>query len=280
MNENPRISVLMPAYNTEKYIAEAIESILNQTFQDFEFIIIDDGSTDETWQTIQRYAAKDLRIKTWQHEKNEGISITRNDLVAAATAPYVVWQDSDDISLPYRLKLQVEYMEAHPEVGISGGYLTFFSETKELGIRRYATEDRELRRMIFRYSPLSQGAAIIRKVCFEGLEMYDVNWSGAEDLHMSFKIGRNWKFGNVTYVLIRYRIQEQSATFSKLRDLELMTLRARWSYRNSSAYRLGFVDIVYNLAQLLTLFLMPRKSRIALFNLIRNGRSTQLDFYV
>ena len=99
----------MPAYNAEKYISEAIKSILNQTFKDFEFIIIDDGSIDRTWKIIQKYAKKDDRVIALKNEKNLGIAVNRNKLVSMARGKYIIWQDSDDISLPYRIEKQYNF---------------------------------------------------------------------------------------------------------------------------------------------------------------------------
>lgn len=94
----PKVSVLIPAYNAERYLVESVESILNQSFQDFEIIILDDGSKDKTWEVMQSLVARDPRIVIKKHEKNMGISQSRNDLVGWAAAPYIAWQDADDIS--------------------------------------------------------------------------------------------------------------------------------------------------------------------------------------
>ena len=116
----PKISVLMPAYNVEKYIAESIESILNQTFTDFEFLIINDGSTDGTAQIIKEYAKKDKRIRFIDNKKNQGLIAVLNQGLDLCTGEYIARMDSDDISLPERFAKQVEYMEMHPECGLLG----------------------------------------------------------------------------------------------------------------------------------------------------------------
>jgi glycosyltransferase involved in cell wall biosynthesis len=270
MNTMPKVSVLIPAYNAERYLVESVESILNQSFQDFEIIILDDGSKDKTWEVMQSLVARDPRIVIKKHEKNMGISQSRNDLVGWAAAPYIAWQDADDISYKERLALQYAFMETHKDVGICGAYLNFYNEKGSLGVRKYALDDDTLRRRIFKYSPVSQGVAMLRKESMEGLPLYDIRWPGAEDLNMSFKIGCNWKFGNIPQVLLDYRIYEESTTFKKLRRLEMNTLRLRWKYAHHPAYRFGITDIVYNLLQVVTLFLMPPALRIALFNRFRN----------
>ena len=105
--KHPLVSVLMPVYNTEKYVAEAIESILNQTFADLEFIIIDDGSTDRSLEILRRYEIRDCRIRLIVRE-NRGIVATRNELINEAKTEIVMWMDSDDISYPSRIEKQLQ----------------------------------------------------------------------------------------------------------------------------------------------------------------------------
>ena len=108
----------MPVYNTEKYVAEAIESILNQSFSDFEFIIIDDCSSDNSWELIQKYAKKDKRIRAYKNERNRGISYTRNKLIDLSKTNYIVSQDSDDISLKNRLELSYNFLRKNKDYAV------------------------------------------------------------------------------------------------------------------------------------------------------------------
>ena len=112
----PGVSVVMPAYNAAKYIKEAIDSILAQTYRDFEFIIVNDGSTDNTKEIILSYS--DPRIVYIENEQNSGICVTLNKGLDAAKGRYIVRMDSDDIALPQRLEVQVRYMDANPVVGV------------------------------------------------------------------------------------------------------------------------------------------------------------------
>ena len=116
----PLVSVVMPLYNGERYLAEAIESILSQTFADFEFIIVDDGSTDGSAGIIRDYAARDSRVKVKQLARNSGEAAARNAGIALARGQFVAGMDSDDISLPDRLRAQASFLENNPEVGAVG----------------------------------------------------------------------------------------------------------------------------------------------------------------
>ncbi len=116
----PLVSVIMPAYNVELYIAEAIDSILAQTFADFELIIVVDGSQDASATIARSYQQRDSRILVFQHERNMGRGGALNRGMAIATGKYIAWMDSDDVSSPMRLESQVDFLEAYPEIGAVG----------------------------------------------------------------------------------------------------------------------------------------------------------------
>lgn len=266
-----KVSVLMPNYNCEKYLPEAIESILNQSFTDFEFIIVDDCSTDGSWEIIQEYAAKDTRIVAVKNDMNLWISWNRNKLLKLATAKYIVWQDSDDISLQYRIQKQYEYMESHPNVWISWWGLQFFWETWVSSVRLYATIDNKIRSTIFRYSPVPLPWSIMLLKAVKEVWWFQKWLNVAEDLDLSFKIGRKYKFGNIHEVVIKYRENITSATFRNLKKMEKETIRIRWKNSNTKYYYMSLSDKIYNVLQYISIYLIPHKLKIKIFNLIRNS---------
>lgn len=267
--KEPLVSVVMPAYNAEKFIGEAIESILNQTFKDFEFIILDDCSTDKTWEIIQKYAKKDERIVAVKNEKNLNIALNRNKGVEMSKGKYVVWADADDISKPERVEKLVNYMENHSEVGICGSNLQSFSGEKLMGIREFFEEDELLRKNIFKFSPVAQPTAIVRKECFDKVGHYNPSYPPAEDLDFSFRVGRCYKFGNIPKVLLMYREHPNSATFTNMKIQINQTLMIRARYLKNSEYDADFLDY---LAFAVTWFFqfLPSKFVISLFSFIRN----------
>jgi len=124
-----KVSVVMSVYNGEKYLREAVDSILGQTFRDFEFIIVDDGSTDHTWTILQSY--DDSRIVLLRNQENIGLTRSLNKGLAAARGEYIARMDADDVSLPKRLEKQVAYLDAHPEVGLLGTWVEIIGERGE-----------------------------------------------------------------------------------------------------------------------------------------------------
>lgn len=268
-----KVSVLIPAYNAEPYIKAAIDSILGQTYQDFELIVVDDCSTDDTYNIISQYVARDSRITAFRNEHNQGIAKNRNKLLGFATGEYIIWQEADDISLPQRIEHQLAFMEAHPNVAICGGYLECFDEKKIVGIRKYSSIDAELRKLVFRYAPVPQPAAIIRRSCLIEVGPYNPDYTPADDLEMTLRLGSHYELANLPEIVMRFRIHNNanSTTFTKLKKLELNTLAIRQKYANE--YGMSLFDKIYNLAQYISIFIVPPRLKIWLFNRFRNSKA-------
>lgn len=268
---NPIVSVLMPAYNVKDYIKDAITSILNQSLADLELLIVDDASTDGTYEVMREFSQQDSRIKIFRNNSKQGISKNRNFLIKQAQGEFIAWQDSDDIAEIDRLDAQVKFMRDNPEVGICGGNLIFFDKTnKEISLRKYNSLDKDLRSSIFKFSPVAQPAAMIRKEVFTKVGFYKEDFRVAEDIEMSFRIGEFYKFGNLNKVVLRYRQRSDSSTFKRLKEMEKNTLKTRFKFINNSKYKFSFSDLLFNLVQLVTLYVFPSFLRIKLFNAIRN----------
>lgn len=129
----PKISVVMGVYNGAKWIETAIESVLNQTFTDFELIICDDGSTDNSIDIVQNFVAKDNRVKLLKNTKNLGLAPTLNKCLEAANGEYIARMDDDDVSHPNRFEIQVEFLDSHPEYAIVGTSRNMFDNSSTWG---------------------------------------------------------------------------------------------------------------------------------------------------
>jgi glycosyltransferase involved in cell wall biosynthesis len=127
--QKSRITVLMPVYNGEKYLREAIDSIFNQTFTDFEFLIVDDGSTDNSVEIINSY--QNSRINLVKNDKNEGLVYTLNRGLSLAKGEYIARMDCDDISLPERLKKQIDFLDSNSEIAVVGTWIKVINEKEE-----------------------------------------------------------------------------------------------------------------------------------------------------
>jgi len=163
--EDPLVSVLMPAYNSEKYIAQAIQSILNQTYENFELCIINDGSTDNTAAVIHQF--KDPRIVLVNRRENRGLVETRNSLIEMAQGQYIAYLDNDDIAFPDRLEKQVAFLEAGNADLCSGAYETYNEETGERRMSKECYTDADIKALIAVYCPLCNPAVMGRADVFK-----------------------------------------------------------------------------------------------------------------
>jgi len=270
----PLVSVVIPAYNAAPFLAEAVHSILAQTYQHLEIIVIDDASTDGTWEVAQRCAEADPRVRIYRNAQNLGIAGNRNRGVTLARGKYLAWQDADDVSMPARLEKQVRLLESHPDVAIVGGYIELFRGPTTLGVRKYAPDDASLRRCIFRYSPIAQPVAMLRLNALRAAGEYDLRYPPAEDLDMTFRLGQHHRLANVEEVLLRYRESEASATFTRLRKMEVSTVAIRRHYSGSPAYHMTWGDWLFNLAHRASIWLVPPRVKIRLFSLWRDSAGT------
>jgi len=206
----PYVTVLMSTYNSEKYLNEAIDSILNQTFKDFEFIIIDDGSTDRSLKILKSY--KDPRIRIVQNESNIGLAKSLNKGLKLAQGKYIARMDSDDISLPNRLKKQVAFMEANPEIGVCGTWSQTFGEIKKI-VSKTPLKHEDISAIMFSYCPISHPTVIIRKDIIDRYDFYyDEIAQGCEDYKLWVEMAKVTRFANLQEVLLHYRFHSTQIT--------------------------------------------------------------------
>ena len=265
------VSVIIPAYNAEKYLRESVDSILNQTYKNLEVIIINDCSTDGTLKIALDYEKSDKRVRVINNPKNLGIGENRSLGIKSAKGEFICWQDADDISLPDRIESQVKYLQSHPQVGIVGGFMLFFDETGDLSTRKYAESDSELRKTIFLYNSVAQPASMARSVVYKKVGLYNPEYRVDEDLEMLFRIGREFKFANIQQLVLRYRQSGNSLTRKNLRKMEITTIKLRFRFAKYPEYHFGPLDLVYNMAQFCTMIL-PVKFRMKLFKIIRGDK--------
>ncbi len=268
----PTLSVLMPNYNGEKYIAEAIESILNQTFSDFEFIIIDDKSTDKSRDIIQHYASEDKRIVAHRLKKNMWVWYVRNQLINKAQTNYIVWQDSDDVSLPPRIEKQYNYLLSHPNHGAVGWTLLLFDGTSVFAKRLYSNDDVFLKKKIFRYSPIALPWSIMKKDTIIDAWWFNDHIKVGEDLDLLFRMWMLSSFGNLSDPVIKYRTWPNGLTSTRLSSMEFTTIWLRLQYHSLWTYRMSLSDHLYNILQYLSVFLVPKKIKLRIFHLLRDNK--------
>ena len=211
------ISVIMPVYNTEKYVWSAIESILNQSFKDFEFIIIDDCSTDNSYNVCKKYADIDNRIRLYKNDENMWISFTRNKLISLSNWFYIASQDSDDISLKNRLKLSFEFLDNNNDFAVVSWNNIIINENwKRIWKRIYSDNIWEI---ILKKSPISQPSSMFRKDLFLEVWWYDKKLNYGEDYDLWCKFYAKWyKIKKLWDFLIKLRIRKWQTKSERLKQ--------------------------------------------------------------
>ena len=206
----PKVTVLMPVYNAVEFIREAVDSILKQSFSDFKFLIIDDGSTDGSQSIIRSY--DDSRIRLVQNEKNLGVAATLNRGLDLARGEYIARMDADDISLPRRLERQIHFMEENPEVGVSGTWIRLFGDQMRVVDRRPVGASIVKAFMLFD-TPLNHVTAIMRGSMIEKYNLrYDLNFNRAEDYDLWMRAKNYFLLDNIPEPLVRVRFHKDSIT--------------------------------------------------------------------
>lgn len=206
------VSIVMSVYNGEKYLNEAIESILRQTYYNFEFIIIDDGSSDKSLEIIKAYAKLDNRICYYTRE-NKGLVASLNEGISKSSGKYIVRMDADDISLPNRIDTQVQYMENHPEIGVCGSGAEVFSSLNKSRIWIRNSNSDYLKAQLLFTPCFLHPAVIIRKSILEEYDiLYDKEFKHMEDYEIWTRLAEITEFSNIKSVLLKYRVLENSIT--------------------------------------------------------------------
>lgn len=206
MNNKPLISILMPVFNAEKHLRDCIMSILSQEYENFEFLIINDGSTDNSHQIINSFS--DERINYFKNDENRKLIYTLNKGISLCKGKYIARMDADDIALPSRLKIQSDFLEKNDKIDILGTNITTINEHNiETGERNYpTTNDEILYHLLFINCPIAHPTVMIRKKVFDEFNIYyNENYLHAEDYKLWVDLINKVQFHNCNEPLLLYR---------------------------------------------------------------------------
>lgn len=217
--ECPLVSVILPAYNAEKYIRDAIMSIVNQTYKNMEIIVIDDASRDNTVSIVN--SIDDDRIKLLVNEKNMRQSATRNKGIMLAKGKYIANMDSDDISLPNRIEKQVIYMEENMDVDVCGTFAKTFGEKSY--VVEYPIDSQTLGTRALYATPFAHPTVMFRKSSIKRYEIaYDSHFVYAQDFELFSRLAlKKSKFANIPEILFLYRISSEQISYKHFSEQQI-----------------------------------------------------------
>ena len=215
----------MSVYNGEPYLQEAIESILNQTFEDFEFIIINDGSTDASQGIIDSF--NDCRLVVIQQE-NIGLTKSLNKGLKIACGEYIARQDADDISLPYRFEKQVSFLNENPNIALLGTYCIDINHRGEsVSRRKYPTTDEEIRDNLIKWNSFCHTSIMMRKEALKEVGGYDEQFKYSQDYDLWFRIAERWNVANIPEYLVMKRFERKMLSITHFREQAYYALLAK-----------------------------------------------------
>lgn len=204
MQNTPKVSVIMATFNGEKHVCECIDSILSQTLEDFEFIIVDDASTDNTKNLLRAYASKDSRIRIITNTKNKERAASRNRGIAEARSSFIAVVDDDDVSFPHRLQIQYDFMQKNRDIGVCGAHIQIYETGQHV---LYYTKNDILRAYLLFNCCVAHPVVMYRRDVVLRVGGYNESMSQAEDYELWAKLllEGSIRFANVPEILLRYR---------------------------------------------------------------------------
>ncbi len=231
------LSILLSVHNGKRYVREAIQSILTQTYRDFEFLIVDDGSTDGSSEILDEMAKTDARVRIIKNETNLGLTKSLNRALRQAQGIYVARMDGDDVARPERLKKQIAFLEAHQEIAMIGTAYEWIDENGNvIGQKKVAIDPDELHRMLIRTNPFLHGSIMIRKEILDRAGGYDERYNKAQDYDLWLRLSKTCKFANLPEVLMQKRMTKNMISFKNEREQIRYALKARVAALNRGDY--------------------------------------------
>lgn len=208
------VSVVIPAFNAQQFIAKTVESVLSQTFREIEVVIVDDASTDSTFSIISAIAKKDGRVRVYRNDRNLGTIRTLNRAIEHSVGRYIARMDADDLSDPARIEKQLALLKAHPDVGIVGCGLLIINEVRsERSTIVRPCDDGSLRLEMAKYTPIGANCMIRRSV-LEEVGLFDTEIGAEEELEIMIRIARKAKLACIPDILYTYFIRSTGRSIS------------------------------------------------------------------
>ena len=212
----PLVSIVIPAYNAARYLKPAIDSIIAQSFTDWEMICINDGSSDATGAMLDEFAAHDSRLRI-VHQENQGVTRTLNRGLSLARAPLVARMDADDIAMPNRLAQQLAYLQSHPQhVAVGGAILKIDTDSDRLGVDQLPTEHADIEAALLqRRTGLFHPTVLYRLAAVQAVGAYRVEHLAVEDHDLWLRLAQFGRLGNLSEVVLCYRLHQASVSWQR-----------------------------------------------------------------
>lgn len=256
----PEISVLMSVYNGEAFLAQALESILGQSFSDFELVVVEDASTDRTAQILAQYQAKDARIRVIKNTQNLGLTASLNRGLEVAQGRYIARMDADDISLPERFMTQYWFMEEHLSVAACGSLVRVIDETgKMLGEKNLALSYEDIKKKMLFNNQFIHSTLFFRASMLREIGGYDETFQKSQDYELMLRLCAQYPVVNLREKLLQFRLHADSLSWTG-REQQKSAIRAR--YMAIRKYHFPLVSGIVQILARVVWLCVPKKIKL------------------
>lgn len=259
----PKVSVLMSIHNQSEFANEAINSILDQSFTNFEFIIINDSSDDKTSKALSKI--NDKRVRVFSNSTKVGLTKSLNKGLAHAKAKYIARMDADDVSLKNRLKTQYQYLEKNLNITACGTDAILIDRYgKRIGIKEFPKSYLDIKKDIIKYNPIIHPSVMMRTDKVKTIGGYNESLNGAEDYDLWLRLAINCEVVNLPRLLLKYRINPKGVSWTRLKYVEFQAIKARLKALQSLGYPKW--QVIYLIKPILS-FIIPANLKRKIFGI-------------
>jgi len=271
----PLVSIVMPVRNGEKYLPQAIDSLVQQTYRQWELVVVNDNSKDNTLSILKKYAKKYNRIFVYSTKRRVGISRALELGLKKAKGDFIARMDADDICLPERLAKQVSYLKRRSDVvAIGAQCYVINAKGKHIGKKKFPLTYPEIYDFAFKFNPVQHPTLMfVRSRLPEDFEYYHDSFDGAEDLDLLFKLFRYGRVENMNQYLLKYRIHQLNSSLIDVKDNFRQALLARVKAVRKYNYQPSFSGLIVTLAQFFIVSFLPAKFIYRLYFVMRKIKS-------
>lgn len=269
--QNPQLSVILPVYNAGNYLSACLDSIVSQTYSNFEVIAIDDGSTDNSVELLREFAHTYPNIKIARNKENRGIGYTVNKALSKAKGQFIARMDADDAMLPERLEKQIKYLQQNPETVLVGGQCLVIDEDgNTTGTKQNPQAHSDIYKKMFTTMSVQNPTVMINTALVPKKALvHDNSLHPVDDLDLLFRLFNYGKFSNLPDAVLKYRVYRNSSTMKDPKRSFLLTLKVRWQAIVKYGYRPNLLSILTCFAQTLTVLLLPNTAVYTLYAHLR-----------
>jgi glycosyltransferase involved in cell wall biosynthesis len=267
--KKPIISIIMPVFNASEFLSKALESVLWQTYSNWELICVNDNSIDNSLQILKAFAKKDKRIKILSNSRNRGIGYSLNKALKQVKGDFIARMDADDIALPDRLEKQLTLLKANPDIVACGGQAAIIDPSDNIiAYKKFPTQYPKLYKMIMKVVPIQHPILMTRAKVFKNYR-YLETISTAEDVDLLFYILEKGKIANVNSIIYLYRKSNLSNGYHDLKKTFFITFKTRLLAIKKYHYKPTLWGILCSIMEFIIVGMLPSRVILSLFEKMR-----------